>query len=97
VLRRPIESAQYTSHKFRDELMAHELRQSMSRKGQCWDNAPMKRFFGGLKSEWVPENGYNSEHEARVDINRYVARYNNVRLHSYNGYHSPVAAEKLAA
>ncbi|MHC8411047.1 IS3 family transposase [Pseudomonas sp. Hz4] len=91
------QGCQYTSHKFRDELMAHELRQSMSRKGQCWDNAPMERFFGSLKSEWVPENGYNSEHEARVDINRYVARYNNVRRHSYNGYHSPVAAEKLAA
>ncbi|AXA56439.1 integrase core domain-containing protein, partial [Pseudomonas thivervalensis] len=85
------------SHKFRDELVAHELKQSMSRKGQCWDNAPMERFFGSLKSEWVPEEGYNSEHEARVDINRYVTRYNNVRRHSYNGYHSPVAAEKLAA
>lgn len=91
------QGCQYTSHKFRDELMVHELRQSMSRKGQCWDNAPMERFFGSLKSEWVPGNGYNSEHEARVDINRYVARYNNVRRHSYNGYHSPVAAEKLAA
>jgi hypothetical protein len=54
----------------------------------------MERFFGSLKSEWVPEGGYNSEHEARADINRYVARYNNVRRHSFNGYHSPVAAEK---
>lgn len=91
------QGCQYTSHKFRDELMAHELKQSMSRKGQCWDNAPMERFFGSLKSEWVPEEGYDSEHEARADINRYVTRYNNVRRHSYNGYHSPAAAEKMAA
>lgn len=51
----------------------------MSLNGQCWDNAPMERFFGTLKSEWVPEGGYSSEHEAGADINRYVARYNNVR------------------
>ncbi|MNP78432.1 hypothetical protein D3C76_1760480 [compost metagenome] len=57
----------------------------------------MERFFGSLKSEWVPEDGYRSEHEARVDVQRYVMRYNNVRLHSYNGYRSPVAMEKLAA
>ncbi len=48
----------------------------------------MERFFGSLKSEWVPEDGYSSEHEARVDVQRYVMRYNNVRLHSYNGYRS---------
>ncbi|WP_244657929.1 DDE-type integrase/transposase/recombinase, partial [Pseudomonas fluorescens] len=40
------QGCQYTSHKFRAELQAHELKQSMSRKGQCWDNAPMERFFG---------------------------------------------------
>lgn len=91
------QGCQYTSHKFRDELTTHGLKQSMSRKGQCWDNAPMERFFGSLKSEWVPEGGYRSEHEAQTDINRYVARYNNVRRHSYNGYHSPAAAEQMAA
>ena len=69
----------------------------MSRKGECWDNAPMERFFGSLKSEWVPEKGYESEHEAKVDVQRYVTRYNTTRLHSYNGYRSPVAMERLAA
>ncbi len=78
-------------------MRKHGLLQSMSRKGECWDNAPMERFFGSLKSEWVPEGGYSSEHEARVDVQRYVMRYNNVRLHSYNDYRSPVAMEKLAA
>lgn len=53
------QGCQYTSHKFRNELVKHGFRQSMSRKGECWDNAPMERFFGSLKSEWVPETGYN--------------------------------------
>jgi len=68
----------------------------MSRKGECWDS-PMERFFGSLKSEWVPEAGYGSEHEARADVQRYVSRYNVTRPHSYNDYRSPVAREKLAA
>jgi putative transposase len=78
-------------------MLRHELLQSMSHKGECWDNAPMERFFGSLKSEWVPEKGYSSEHEARADVQRYLMRYNNVRLHSCNDYRSSVAMEKLAA
>ena len=78
-------------------VLAHGLRQSMSRKGECWDNAPMERFFGSLKSEWVPETGYASEHEARADVQRYVSRYNITRPHSYNDYRSPVVRERLAA
>jgi putative transposase len=69
----------------------------MSRKGECWDNAPMERFFGSLKSEWVPAEGYESVHEAQQDVQRYVMRYNNRRPHSYNDYRSPVATEKAAA
>ncbi|WP_442107850.1 IS3 family transposase [Pseudomonas sp. NUPR-001] len=91
------QGCQYTSHKFRNELREHGHRQSMSRKGECWDNAPMERFFGSLKSEWVPEDGYDSEHEARMDVQRFITRYNTTRPHSYNGYRSPVEAEKLAA
>lgn len=45
------QGCQYTSHKFRNEMRKHGLLQSMSRKGECWDNAPMERFFGSLKSE----------------------------------------------
>ncbi|KIP92278.1 transposase [Pseudomonas fulva] len=50
-----------------------------------------------MKSEWVPDGGYETEHEARIDVQIYITRYNTIRLHSYNGYRSPVAAEKLAA
>jgi len=53
-------------------------------------------FFGSLKSGWVSEGGYDSEHEARVDVQCYIIRYNITRPHSYNEYRSPVAMEWLA-
>lgn len=56
----------------------------MSRKVECRDNASMERFFGSLKSEWVPETGYESEHEDRADVQRYVSCYTTIRAHSYN-------------
>ena len=91
------QGCQYTSHKFRDELTALNMGQSMSRKGECWDNAPMERFFGSLKSEWVPHEGYATEAEARADVTKYLMYYNRTRLHSYNGYQSPIAMEEMAA
>ncbi|WP_080710608.1 integrase core domain-containing protein [Pseudomonas chlororaphis] len=69
----------------------------MSRRGQCWDNAPTERFFGTLKSEWVPSKGYLTIEEASTDITRFFMRYNRTRLHSYNNYLSPIAMEQQAA
>ena len=67
----------------------------MSRHGNCWDNAPMERFFGSLKSEWIPELGYRSVEEAESDVLRYLTHYyNRVRPHSHNNYQSPVAREE---
>jgi len=88
------QGCQYTSHKFRDALEGYGLKQSMSHRGQCWDNAAMERFFGALKSEWMPDGGYESEAQARKDIQEYLVNYNLKRLHSYNGYETPVAMEK---
>jgi putative transposase len=79
------QGCQYTSHKVRDKLTALEMGQSMSRKGECWDNAPMERFFGSLKSEWIPSEGYATEAEARADVTNYLMYYNRTSLHSYNG------------
>jgi len=88
----------YTSLAFRQQLWRFGMQQSMSRKGNCWDNAPMERFFGSLKSEWIPERGYQSHQEAEGDILRYLTHYyNRVRLHSFNEYRPPAEAEKLAA
>ncbi|WP_441005333.1 integrase core domain-containing protein [Xanthomonas sp. WHRI 1810A] len=91
------QGCQYTSHKFRDELVKHDIKQSMSRRGECWDNAPTERFFGTLKSEWVPAKGYEKIEEARSDIIRFFMYYNRTRLHSYNAYLSPIAMEQKSA
>jgi putative transposase len=88
----------YTSLAFRQTLWRYRIKQSMSRRGNCWDNAPTERFFRSLKSEWIPKYGYQTLHEAKVDVLRYVNHYyNHVRLHSYNGYKTPVTMELLAA
>ena len=58
----------------------------------------MERFFGSLKSEWIPEEGYRNFQEAESDILRFLTHYyNRVRLHSFNDYRTPVAVEAMAA
>jgi putative transposase len=88
----------YTSLSFRQRLWQYRMTQSMSRRGNCWDNSPMERFFRSLKSEWVPKLGYRNPEEAKADVLRYLTHYyNRVRLHSYNGYKTPVAMEAEVA
>jgi putative transposase len=88
------QGCQYTSLKFQEELKRHGILQSMSHRGQCWDNAPTERFFGTLKSEWVPRSGYSTIEEAQTDMVRFFMYYNRTRLHSYNHYLSPIAMEQ---
>ena len=67
----------------------------MSRRGNCWDNAPMERLFRSLKSEWVPTMGYRNLPEAKKDIGDYLMGYYNYhRPHSYNGGIAPAVAEE---
>ena len=78
------------------------MRGSMSRKGNCWDNAPVESFFGTLKRELVFHRKYLTRFDARQSIFEYIERfYNRRRLHSTLGYKSPAAYEaayfKLAA
>lgn len=92
------QGSHYTSLAFRQRLWQYQITQSMSRRGNCWDNAPMERFFGSLKSEWIPETGYRSVEEAESDVLRYLTHhYNRVRLHSYNNYQTPVVMEERVA
>ena len=57
--------------------------QSMSRRGNCWDNAVMERFFRSFKTEWMPKHGYKSYLEAGSDTLQYILQhYNTVRGHS---------------
>ena len=84
----------YTSLKFRQTLWRMRIKQSMSRRGNCWDNAPMERFFRSLKTEWVPKLGYRSLAEANSSIVQYiVGYYSQTRPHQHNGGISPNAAE----
>ena len=89
------QGSQYGSIKFRQRLWRYRVNQSMSRRGNCWDNAPMERVFKSLKSEWVPTNGYHSIKEAELDISTYLMNYYNWRRpHSYNNGFSPTKAEE---
>ena len=69
----------------------------MSRKGDCWDNAPMESFFGTLKTELIYHEDYKTRNEARQSVFEYVeAFYNRVRLQQRLGYMSPVEFENLS-
>lgn len=88
------QGCQYTSISYRQRLWQYQIKQSMSRRGNCWDNAPAERFFRSLKSEWVPELGYKTADEAKRDVLQYVTQhYNRHRPHSYNNYLTPTARE----
>ncbi|MDF0533516.1 IS3 family transposase [Shewanella sp. A32] len=85
----------YTSRKFRQLIWRYRLTQSMSRRGNCWDNSPMERFFRSLKTEWVPTTGYVSFTEAKQKIGDYIhGYYSRLRPHSYNGGLTPNESEK---
>ena len=87
--------SQYASNAFRRLLKAHGFKGSMSRKGDCWDNAVVESFFGSLKQERVQWCHYQTRHEAQQDILNYISVfYNGYRLHSTLGYVSPNDFEK---
>jgi len=87
--------SQYASQAHRDLLARHGLIASMSRKGNCWDNAVMERFFLNLKMERVWQRNYANPAEAITDVNHYIVGfYNTHRLHSTLGYRSPTDYEK---
>ena len=68
----------------------------MSRRGNCWDNSPMERVFGSLKSEWISATGYDSEAEAKRDESNFLMNYYNWESpHQFNEGISPAKAEKL--
>jgi len=90
VLRRPVESAQYASYAYQARLATYGMRGSMSRKGNCWDNAPTESFFNSLKNERVHGVRYATRDEAASDLFQYIAVfYNRSRRHSTLGYLSP--------
>ena len=93
LLRRPRESAQYAAEPYRKVLGRHGIRQSMSRRGNCLDNAPMESFFASLKKEHVHRVRFRTRAEAKAAVFEYVEIfYNRRRLHSGLGYRTPAEA-----
>lgn len=89
--------SQYASADYQRLLSKHGIRCSMSRKGNCWDNAPMESFFATLKKELVYLEEYQTREEARQSLFKYIELfYNRVRRHSALGYLSPAEFEEAA-
>jgi transposase InsO family protein len=86
--------SQYACHDYRKRLELYGMEASMSRKGNCWDNAPTERFFRSLKSERLTACRFFTRQEAKMEILDYITFYNSIRLHSTLGYVSPMAYEK---
>ena len=95
VLRRPVESAQYTSEQFQRLMADNGVSCSMSRSGNVWDNAAMESFFSSLKTERIAKKVYRTRDQAKADVFDYIERfYNPRRRHSTLGYLSPIDFEK---
>jgi len=89
--------SQYASHAFQELLNDENITCSMSRKGNCWDNAMMESFFATLKKERIYQEAYATRGEARASVFDYIERfYNRLRRHSALGYVSPEQYEKAA-
>jgi transposase InsO family protein len=85
--------SQYASEAYQTLLKQHGIRPSMSRKGNCWDNAVMERFFKSYKEEWIGDQVYYTREAAIRDMQEYMKYYDNVRLHSTLGYRTPMEYE----
>ena len=85
---------QYSSQRYQAVLKSQGMCVSMSRKGNCWDNAVMERFFGTLKRECTSRTSFATHEQARTALFEYIeVYYNRVRKHSTLGYLSPVQFE----
>jgi putative transposase len=86
---------QYTSAEYRTELAARGITVSMSRKGNCWDNAVAESFFATLKAELINERRWATHAELRTAVFEYIESfYNRQRLHSSLGYRTPAEVEQ---
>jgi transposase InsO family protein len=89
--------SQYASDHYQRLLERHDITCSMSRRGNCWDNAAMESFFASLKKELIHDEDYQTRQEARACVFEYIeVFYNRVRRHSALGYQSPVEYEQVA-
>ncbi len=88
--------SQYASHEYQKLLKQYGMVCSMSRKGNCWDNAPTECFFSSLKREWLTGNVYPTRESAATDVRAYIAWYNASRPHMTLASMAPMEYEKCA-
>ncbi|WP_440974373.1 IS3 family transposase [Pseudomonas koreensis] len=89
------QGSQYGSRQFRQRLRRYRIHPSLSRRGNCWDDAPMERLFLSLKTEWMPTVSYMTTQEAHRNIRHFLMHwYNWIRPHQFNGGLAPAQAEK---
>jgi putative transposase len=86
--------SQYASEDFQRELKAFGMKGSMSRKGDCWDNAVTETLFGSLKVERLHGMRFATRRQAKDEVMDWIVFYNGKRLHSTLGYLSPMTFEK---
>ena len=87
--------SQYACDTYQKQLKQYQMIPSMSRKGNCWDNAPTERFFRSLKSERLAFCRFISRGTAKAEVLDYISFYNAYRLHSTLGYVSPMDYENI--
>ena len=88
------QGSQYTSRRYKKLLATLNIEQSMSRRGNCWDNAVAESFFSNLKKEKVRRIQFKTQEEARLNIFQYIEMfYNPKRRHTANGRISPAEYE----
>jgi putative transposase len=92
MLQRPVESAQYCAHAYQKLLKQFGMQASMSRRGNCFDNAPIESFWGSLKNELVYHRKFATRDEATREITEYIEIfYNRQRTQERLDYLSPAA------
>jgi putative transposase len=89
--------SQYTSEQFQRLMADHGVTCSMSRPGNCWDNAAMESFFSSLMTERTARKTYRTQDDAKADVFDYIERFYNLkRRHSTIGYMSEMGLEMMA-
>ncbi|SET09964.1 integrase core domain-containing protein, partial [Thorsellia anophelis] len=84
------QGTQYTSKALRSHLKDKGITQSMSRRGNCWDNAVQERFFRNIKFEYLDDLSFINHQAVDDAVGRYIRYYNNIRINSAIGYMTPL-------
>ena len=90
----PFSLVDYCSNDYQNLIKEYGFVCSMSRKGNCWDNAPMESFWGKMKCEWLYDKHFKTRQEARASVFEYIYFfYNRQRIHASNDYLTPIENE----